>query len=104
MGDHIAVVQVQWTVKEAAMIGDELQLAAHRFSYSGQGGEVAGNGFGEDDFVGPHLLPVSGEMDVLDPGKRGYADLEVGKVSLGHLEEKGKGDGHRIDSGGGDPV
>jgi hypothetical protein len=42
-------------------------------------------------------------MDVLDPGKRGDADLEVGRVTFDHREEEGKGDGHHIDLDGGDP-
>ena len=104
MGDHIAVVQVQRTVKEAAVIGDDLQLAIHRFPNSGQGVEVAGDGFGEDDSIGPHRLPVLCHMDILDASKGGDADLEVGNVSLGHLKEEGEGHRHHIDPGRGDPV
>jgi hypothetical protein len=56
MGDHIPMVEVQKTLKEAAVIGNELESTTHGLPNEMQGPKVAADGFRQNDLIRAHLF------------------------------------------------
>jgi hypothetical protein len=104
MGDHIPVVEIERTLKEAAVIGDQFKLAIDSLPNGAQGPKITADRFRKNDLIRPQIFPVMSEVNILDTGKRGDADLQVREFPLQHLEEKRQGDGDHVDSNGGDPI